>query len=436
MKRIFSLLLVILFAASALAACGGGEAENSAQSAESAAKTVSADESGAPAEPSAAQSSLPEPNDSGTEVKYTVYSEKPWFAVIGTCADGATVHGRIGDGETVDSKSWHGWFSLRLQSKTTPVEVEIWQTTGEGDSRPYTYKLRPTAPTSGEGVITGYNTQFFYQKCLPDFQRTNVPDKSLLKGLGDRVRDRLEKMRAVNPGAEIIYMIVPSSVTVYPETAPVEYTRNGGKSRLDVFEEVVAEAGATVVDLRDVFAEHRDDEMPLYQHFDSHWADYGGYIAYKKLFDHISQRFPAAAPLPVDAFDWNPGYYESGDMPMYLSLPPEKIMDYGYWRKFKVEAPEQITAVTRYRRPNNLVYSDAVTEAKIFDTDRPELPSCIVYRDSFGTQIYDILAERMNVTDYIGMWGFTWDNARVEREKPDYVIYLVAEWNLNMVIYG
>ena len=90
-----------------------------------------------------------------------------------------------------------------------------------------------------------------------------------------------------------------------------------------------------------MFEPHKYDEMPLFQHFDSHWTDYGAYLAYVALFEHISERFPAAAPLPIDAFDWNPDYYQSGDMPMYLSLPPEEIMDYGYYRKFAVDAPQQ-----------------------------------------------------------------------------------------------
>jgi hypothetical protein len=77
-----------------------------------------------------------------------------------------------------------------------------------------------------------------------------------------------------------------------------------------------------------------------------------------------------------------------------------------------------------------------VTEEKIINTKREELPSCIVLRDSYSTQMYDILAERMNKTHYMGMWGYRWDQSLIASEKPDYVIYILAEWNLDSVLYN
>ncbi|MBO5899030.1 MAG: pyridoxal-phosphate dependent enzyme, partial [Clostridia bacterium] len=34
-------------------------------------------------------------------------------------------------------------------------------------------------------------------------------------------------------------------------------------------------AGATVIELTEVFEEHRDDEFKLFHKMDSHWTDYG-----------------------------------------------------------------------------------------------------------------------------------------------------------------
>ena len=47
----------------------------------------------------------------------------------------------------------------------------------------------------------------------------------------------------------------------------------------------------------------------------------------------------------------------------------------------------------------------------------------------------DILAEKMNRTLYRGMWSYSWDNSLIYREKPDYIIYLIAEWNIDAILY-
>ena len=55
-------------------------------------------------------------------------------------------------------------------------------------------------------------------------------------------------------------------------------------------------------------------------------------------------------------------------------------------------------------------------------------------RDSFGTQVYDILAERMNTTWYKSMWGYTYDISDITAKQPDYIIYIVAEWNMDYIV--
>jgi len=174
--------------------------------------------------------------------------------------------------------------------------------------------------------------------------------------------------------------------------------------------------------------------MPLYYKLDSHWADYGAYLAYTELFNHISEKFPAAAPKAIEDFNWTADYYKSADVIMYLDYPQSKVQEYGYYREFNIDIPAIINTVPRYRLPQ-LLYSEESTYEQYFRTSRSELPSCIVYRDSYGAGIYDLIPERMNVTHYIGMWNYAWDTRQLQNEKPDYVIYLVAEWNLDEIVY-
>ena len=81
-----------------------------------------------------------------------------------------------------------------------------------------------------------------------------------------------------------------------------------------------------------------------------------------------------------------------------------------------------------------LCYSDNVTWENTIQTDRPELPSCLVIRDSFSTQMYDLIPERMDTTHYQGMWNYAWDASIIANEQPDYIIYLVAESTIESIL--
>lgn len=466
MKRIAIIAAVILLLASVvLAACGktgessapahdisltgehgassaeGSSAPEADESSESSAEESSEqpEQSEPIAEVSGSESSA-DPEYEGEEINllYASYSEKPYYAIVGTCAQGATITARSASGTEYTSESFYGWFSVRVKCESTPDSVSLTQSAGGkqlGNTR--VFSIKPVTPSSEMWpIITGKNMQFFLQKMLPDFRGTNLPSADTLSRLTTRVRNRVNDMRSYNPKANIIYLIVPSAMTTCPELVPEEYAPAAGKTRLDLVLDAINASGAYAVDLRPVFAAHKDDERPLTYKTDSHWTDYAAYLAYKEIFDYISKDYPAAAPRPDTDFNWNPGYYESGDMTYYLAMSQTEVREYEFYRTFNFTAPNAVTKVTRYRRPSSLVYSDASTEANTIRTDRPELPSCYVLRDSFSAQIYDILAERMDTTYYSGMWDHTWKQSFVMDNQPDYVIYILSEWNIDAIING
>lgn len=405
---------------------GGGESSSDAPSGDAASEGAASED----------VTSASTENNSGIEVKYCSYSEKPWFALVGTCSQGAIVTAETGDGK-IESVSWNGWFSLRLKCSEGSVNVALSQKVGNESSESYTYKATPRTPSSDMwGVVTGGNFQFFFQKMLPDFKCTNVPAASTLSGLTSRLSQRIDALKTTSPGTEIIYMIVPSSMTIYPELVPDDYAQGSGQSRLDAVLNAINASGATAIDLRPAFTAHKNDEMPLYYKLDSHWSDYGAYIAYCELFDRISVRFPSASPRSVSEFNWNAGFYESGDMTYYLQMSQTEVKEYAFYRTLGFDAPNSVTATPRYRSSTMLCYSDSVTYANRIVTNRSELPSCMVLRDSYSTQIYDILAERMDTTDYKGMWDYGWYAADIASQQPDYIIYLVAEWNIDSLLYS
>lgn len=369
------------------------------------------------------------------EVLYCTYSEKPYFAMVGLCEDGATVTAKC-NGETVTSESYKGWFSLRLKCTSATAEVKLSQTRDGKELSTLNYKARPKNQAAEMWkVVTGKNFQFFFQKMLPDFQGTNNYADYVYTNLTNKTRNRINQLHTINPDAEIVYLIVPSAMTVYPELVPEQYKPATGPTRLDRTMDALEAGGATVIDLKELFAEHKNDEMPLYYKLDSHWADYGAYVAYDALFTHISERFPDAKPREIDEFNWNPAYYQSGDMTYYLMMSQAKVKEYAYYRTFDFSVPADILAVPRYRSAQMLCYSDEVTWENTIKTFRDTLPNITVMRDSYSTQIYDLIPERANNTYYKGMWDYTWDINSLTYQNPDYVVYVVAEWNIDSIAY-
>lgn len=452
-RSIVSFILILAMVVSLFVGCGKTESTT-----ETSLEVPSASESTAsPTEPTEAQetetsttevtvepsteetappTTLPDiPLEDPIDVYYCRYTEYPYFAMVGTCNQSATVIATIGD-QTFSSESYEGWFSLRLPSENGSAKMTLTQTTnGVLFDEPIEYTAWPQNPGEGRwSMVTGKNFQFFLEKMLPDFQHTNLDDQAIYDKFQQRLEERLDTIHSYNPDAEIIYLIVPSSMTTYPELVPDDYAQGSGMSRLDKVIETIRAAGATAIDLQKVFSTHKYDDMPLYYKLDSHWSDYGAYVAYTALFDHISEKYPQASPRAVEEFDWNPNYYQSGDLTYYLGMPQSEIMEYAYYRTFNFDAPYSITSVPRYRYETMLFYSDNVTWENTIRTDREELPSCLVIRDSYSTQMYDLIPERMNTTHYQGMWNYSWNNGTIQNEQPDYIIYLVAEWNIDSIL--
>lgn len=387
------------------------------------------------------------PEECRVTVRKCSYSEKPYAVIVGKCDIGATVTADSKYG-SVSSESWYGWYSVRIYCPDSSVDLTITQTiNGARVGAELKYTARPVTPGSEMwGVVAGSDYQFFFQKMLPDYQRTNSYSQYEIDRFVTRLERRIETLQTASPNTEIIYMIVPASMSVYPELVPDDYAVVGKTSRYEQVVNAINKAGAVAIDLREAFAEHKNDAYPLYFKCDSHWSDYGGYIAYCELFDYISKEFPSAAPRPVTDFKWKGGLYKTGDMLYYLqmtvntynskTITESDILEYSWYRTFAdgVTVPSGVTNVSRYRASTQLVYSDAVTSSNTIRTNRPELPSAIVMRDSFGTQVYDILAERMNTTWYKSMWGYTYDISDITAKQPDYIIYIVAEWNMDYIV--
>ncbi|MDD4421686.1 MAG: hypothetical protein PHD46_01475 [Eubacteriales bacterium] len=443
MKKTAVILLVfILTLLTLLAACVEKGEESTAESIDSASSVGSEDskensskeDSGSS---SAETESLPAIDNKETEylnVLGCTLTDKNSFVVVGQCEKEAIIEAETAGGQSVSADTDNGYYSVRLKKEGTKTRVYI-KATGTLVEE-YALDAKPIVPNSDMWPIvgaSGYN--FFFQKMMPDFMQTNTLSEKQLGTLTEKIRNRVSELDNTLFGTEIIYLIVPSKASIYPELVPEDYAKGTGESKLEQVNNALEAGGATVIDLLDVFSEHKDDEYKLYWKTDSHWTDYGAYIAYNALFDYISGEFPGAAPRPVEDFDFAEDYYNGGDMIFYMMMDQDKVKEFNYYRTPAFDMNSEIAEVKRYRAPNYLMYDEGgMVPERQFSTGNKALPDFLLMRDSYSTQIYDILADRGNNTLYKSMWNYAFNISEITEVAPDYIIYILAEWNIDSIL--
>lgn len=355
------------------------------------------------------------------------------FVIMGNCGDGYRIFCKY-DGKTESTMSDHGYFSVRVESLKAKLDVELWAEKDGEVSNALLYTARPKAVAANQWkIIAGKDYQFHLDYCLNDFLHNNLYSASQISSLASRLETRQSQT-----SAELIYIVVPSPATVYPETMPEKYVQkqNGNISRLDQVMGAFEAAGITYINVKALFEKHKNDEYKLYWKTDSHWSEYGAFLVYTELFDYISKKYPEAKPHGFDEYEWLSDFYYGGDMSYYLeyyggNMP---MKEYNVLRKPKYTLPSSIQRINRYVSDKQLTYDQNIMpNAHTITTNRPELPSAIVMRDSYSTQLFDILAGNLNKTVYRPMWSFTFNQNEVKSNNADYVIYILTERNLDSV---
>lgn len=373
------------------------------------------------------------------------YSDDEYFAVYGECANGLAVLGQTEDGSCFAVDSTDGCFGLRMSSKKANLEINysLWYN-GKRVGTPTTVKTEiktsPYDTNEDWKAMLGYDNQGFFSKMLPYYTNEKQLNASVASAVTDKFKRRVQDLKTIGNGCEIICVLAPSAVTTYPELVPEKFKRLNKTSYYDQVADCLSKAGVTVINLRSAFEKHKNDALPLFNKYDSHWTDYGAYIAYVELYNHISKKFPAAAPRKFSEFKWVRDYFFGGDIPSYLGVdtkPAKYVLEYGVRRDMASDAPQVIKNIQRFTSSKSVsydVYGKDVTEKRTYNTSRPQLPSTWVIRNSFGTQIYDLIAERSNVSNFNPIFGYKYSKSDYEKAKPDYLIYIFSEWEFEKIL--
>ena len=317
----------------------------------------------------------------------------------------------------------------------------------------------PNVPTDWHGLrayVSGleayFNDHFGFRKCLLQWHlkfktavfrektTSNVligKDGWLFYTLGDAVdhytgliqftpqqlRDwqaLLEKRRdwCAKRGIAYLFVATPTKLSIYPEELPNWVVKVSPQTKLDQLVGYLRQHSTVpVLDVRDV-VRHAKQFRPTYLKTDSHWNNYGGFVAYQELMRTLAAQLPGLKPLPLDDFTVTNLPWQGGDLARLLgvSMPESNCLAFVP----NPDLPRFTTQLPSFEHPKDPKFS----------TNSQAKGCALVFHDSYAMAWIQFLGYNFNRVTYL--WRYDLDPAWIERDHPDVVINEMNELYVNI----
>ncbi|WP_221076463.1 alginate O-acetyltransferase AlgX-related protein [Agarivorans aestuarii] len=227
--------------------------------------------------------------------------------------------------------------------------------------------------------------------------------------------------------SQFLLILVPNKHTIYSEYLGNYVKGNYATQQLI---EAAIDSDVHLLDLRQLMKDEKSTEYWLYQKTDSHWTNYGAWIAFKHSMDEMKENVSSSG-------DWVNQSVNGGDLSKLLGLEPSLIKDENYnnvemddldavcielnWESLsesRCEEGEKVLSIHHH----NYKYTTEIAHAK----------SAIVLADSFFERQQNLWAHHFSPL-YVGHYHNS-DLSRLENElerlSPDWVVLQVIERQL------
>lgn len=278
---------------------------------------------------------------------------------------------------------WHRWLHLRLLG-VSPVDK----------------------------VMIGRDGWLFLAEKALRYQRSR-PFKAVdLAAWGTFLEERRQWLG--ERGIRFLWVLAPNKHTVYAEHLPPRGRALRATSRADqLLEHLRLHTGVEALDLRPALRAGKAREKVFYK-LDSHWNDYGSYLAYHAVIERLGSDLPGLEPVPIDAHRRRQKE-TSGDLALVLGLEDELLE----------------TSVVLRPRGRRLAVPASTVPPGVGATafERPDgRYRALFLGDSFGAHLTRRLAEHFARLAYLP--GYDLPRQVLDRERPDVVILEIVERNL------
>lgn len=254
---------------------------------------------------------------------------------------------------------------------------------------------------TAEGDIEDYQkVELFTQEELAYFQKN-------LDALSERYAQR---------GITLLVVIAPNKNTIYPERVPDAVPVVGAVSKLDQTVNYLRANGNTqLIDLRPALLAAKA-EREIYYATDTHWNDYGAYVAYSAIMSELKKTHPHLSARP--ASDFQPVLREPDTLDLSSVMGATMLLEP------KIQFAPLFDLSSAYKTVN------LGGRRLMFSYNRnDELPDLVMYYDSFFFSVIPMLGEHFHNGLYVqnftgsGLWNLSW----VDEQEPDVVIIEFAE---------
>lgn len=233
------------------------------------------------------------------------------------------------------------------------------------------------------------------------------------------VNYNLKKKWLEQQGIQYLLVIAPNKSSVYPEYLPNALKSVRDVSALDEFITYMQKnSEVDVIDLRESLISAKAGEA-VYFKTDTHWNNYGAFVAYLEIMKAVTTWFPNLKYLKVADFKIDKKPSPAGDLAGMIG-GQELMSDYQY----HFEPKKAFTASVVEK-------SEKVRGTFTMEKKDSNLPRATIFRDSFFIALVPFVAENFRSSTYY--WE-TWDtktpmNEIINRHRPDIVIEEVVERN-------
>jgi len=218
-------------------------------------------------------------------------------------------------------------------------------------------------------------------------------------------------------GIRYILVIAPNKSSIYVENLPADFNMIRPKSVVDDFINFIEKKSSVcVIDPRNRINSEKKNAI-LYYKCDSHWNNYGAFIAYSQIMESVQSWYPDTQFFTLADFVITKKMVKNGDVAGLIG-GGKYLKDEDY-----VFKPKRAYSSTRVEK--NEKACDPFTTIKSNGNSH----RVVVFRDSFFTALVPYVSESFNLSRFY--WQ-SWDSQTqiekiIKQYKPDIIIEEIAE---------
>ncbi len=226
-------------------------------------------------------------------------------------------------------------------------------------------------------------------------------------------------------GCKFYLAVGPNKLTIYPEK--LGFPKTERNTKMKQVDSICSLIGVSFIDLGKRFEENKSS-MRLYHRTDTHWNDYGGFLAQQEIMKKI------AADFPNEKFK----NYEINDMKIDTTIQPVGDLN----GMLMLEKKEDYISFTFKKEPQSTQHPPSLPVRRNyhkdpsfyelrFTSETNDLKVMIINDSFFG---YFRRYMKTTFGESIFLWDYVFDPAIVRSERADVLIHEIVERDLDFLI--